>query len=121
MTRLTDQITITNGVSKAKRVEYNLQLNNRNYDIYFASDQLVLNANTESALALSVLGAMHSGRNIRITDSISATFVDNQRQLIDVFTRWFPTYKKIMLVADNAVRANRSPSGRVGSFFTGGR
>lgn len=115
-----DDIKIRNGVADGNRMNYDLVINGRSYHLYFSSDDVKLNGSAESAVAMSALGGMINGLNLHIVDPISSTYVDNQRQLIETFTDWFPRYRKIKLVADRAIEVKQSKTGRVGSFFTGG-
>ncbi len=115
-----DGITITGGVASGNRVDYDLSINGRSYHLYFASDDVKLNASAESAVAMGALGGMKNGLDLHIIDPISSAFIHNQQRLIETFTDWFPSYQKIKLVADTAIERDTSKTGRVGSFFTGG-
>ncbi len=118
---LTDEdITITGGVVNGNRVDYDLSINGRSYHLYFASDDVKLNASAESAVAMGALGGMKHGLDLHIIDPISSAFIHNQQRLIETFTDWFPSYQKIKLVADTVIERDMPKTGRVGSFFTGG-
>ncbi|MDX2426102.1 MAG: hypothetical protein QNK15_07605 [Cycloclasticus sp.] len=113
-------ITVKSGVTKGNRVEYKLNFNHRIYKPYFASDHVTLNGSVESAVAIAALGGMQQGLDLHIADVVSPTFIHNQRRLVEIFTNWFPIYKKINIIASDSAQVSKPSTGRVGSFFTGG-
>lgn len=102
------------------KVSYQLAFPDRTYDVYFSCDRVELSGSAEAAVALAALGCMRTGSHMHSDEQLSATFLDNQLRLSEIFTGWFPEYSALQLEVPNKRQAISANTGRVGCFFTGG-
>ncbi len=102
------------------RIEYQLALPNKNYQVYFSSNDVELNAGPEAALTMTMLAAMKLGHDVELSENISTTFMENQLKLMRIFCQWFPTYRPINILGNTSKDTTSSEKGRVGALFTGG-
>lgn len=117
---LAESLLVESGRSHGDRVEYNLQLVGRQYNVYFSCVQLQLTADAEAALAMVMLGAMNLRLAVCIKEPISHQFLHNQQQLMMIFCSWFERYHFIEITASRLRSASPVATQRVGCFFTGG-
>lgn len=114
-------LRVVPGRQAGERVEYDIRIGERRYAVYFACTQLPLTADTEAALAMQALGAMDRRLPLQIEGAISAQFLRNQQQLMDIFSGWFARYRPVAIQAPSLrpVLPVKTAE-RVGCFFTGG-
>lgn len=113
-------VTVKSGRRNGSRIEYRVEIGSRIYPVYFSCEQVPLYAGLEPAVIMSGLGAMRERRDMHATGQLSPDFLQNQRQLMAIFSRWFPEFDSVELTAELSAPASKSATGRVGSFFTGG-
>jgi len=102
------------------RVEYEFAFPAKNYPVYFSSCDVELTGTPEAALSMLLLAAMRQGFDIELPGNISATFLENQSRLMEIFCGWFPQYRPVEIVGNAISAVPTSAGGRVGSLFTGG-
>jgi len=112
-------IKISAATKRSDRVEYRFDLPNKTYQVYYSANVVELNSSSEAAIAMVTLAAMKLGLDIEVDGDVSATFLDNQYRLMEVFCGWFPQYRPIEIIGDKVV-ATPVKTGRVGALFTGG-
>lgn len=113
-------LQVARGRRNGARIEYQIQLAGRSYSVYFACAQLALVDDAEAALAMVALGAMDSCRALSLAGPVSRQFLDNQRQLMGIFSGWFKRYHPVEIHASEWRGPAPAVGSRVGCFFTGG-
>lgn len=110
------------GTRHGSRIDYDLQLAELRYRVYFDCAHVELTTDCESTLAMLALGAMSLRRELQVVGPISPRYLDNQRQLMQVFGGWFERYRPVPIVASTLREGcpAKAGTGRVGCFFTGG-
>jgi len=108
------------GTASGSRIDYQLQLGERRYAVYFSAAGIPLSGDGEALLAMAALGAMATDTDLRLPGMLSPQFLANQRQLMQTFSGWFARYRPVSITAQSLVSRPKPPTGRVGSFFTGG-
>jgi hypothetical protein len=108
------------GRRNGPRIDYRLMLGKRPYEVYFACDRVALANDAESALSMQALAAMKMGQTLQVTERVSQRFVDNQRELMQVFRGWFPSYAQVDIQCEQPDESGEPRGERVGCFFTGG-
>ncbi|PKM31930.1 MAG: hypothetical protein CVV07_02190 [Gammaproteobacteria bacterium HGW-Gammaproteobacteria-11] len=104
----------------ASRVEFQLQIADKNYQVYFDSPRAELNGSVEAAVCMAALGSMRNSAEIHVLDSVSTTFLANQQRLAEIFSKWFPQFHQPTWMAEQTSPVKKYATGRVGCFFTGG-
>ncbi len=120
MTDTRQVASLAPGTSSGSRIDYQLQLGERHYPVYFSAAGIPLSGDGEALLAMVVLGAMATDTDLRLPGVLSPQFLANQRQLMQTFTGWFARYRPVSITAQALVSRPKAATGRVGSFFTGG-
>ncbi len=120
MTDTRQVASLAPGTSSGNRIDYQLQLGERRYPVYFAAAGIPLSGDGEALLAMAALGAMATDKDLRLPGMLSPQFLANQRQLMQTFTGWFARYRPVSITAQALVSRPKAATGRVGSFFTGG-
>ncbi|MCQ4272935.1 hypothetical protein NA655_18050 [Pseudomonas kuykendallii] len=120
MTDTRQVASLAPGTSSGSRIDYQLQLGERRYPVYFSAAGIPLSGDGEALLAMAALGAMATDTDLRLPGMLSPQFLANQRQLMQTFTGWFARYRPVSITAQALVSRPKAATGRVGSFFTGG-
>ncbi len=102
------------------RVEYEFAFPAKNHPVYFSSNDVELTGGSDAALSMMLLAAMRLGFDIELPGNISATFLENQRRLMEIFCEWFPKYQPIKIIGNEVAVTPACATGRVGAMFTGG-
>lgn len=113
-------LQVARGQRNGARIDYQIELAGRRYPVYFACSQLELVDDAEAALAMVALGAMDSARALSLAGPVSRQFVDNQRQLMEIFSGWFKRYRPVDIQVEAWRETMPVAGSRVGCFFTGG-
>lgn len=106
-------------INRSGKIQYNFELPNKNYKVYYSASSVELNAGPEAAIAMVTLAAMKSGLDIEVHGDVSATFLKNQHGLMEIFCGWFPQYQPVKIIGNKAL-VTPVRTGRVGALFTGG-
>lgn len=113
-------LQVARGQRNGARIDYQIELAGRRYPVYFACSQLELADDAEAALAMVALGAMDSHRALSLAGPVSRQFLDNQRQLMEIFSGWFKRYRLVDIHVEAWRETMPVAGSRVGCFFTGG-
>jgi hypothetical protein len=113
-------LQVVPGQRNGTRIDYCVRLGGKDYEVYFACAQVALCNDAEAALSMLALGAMHSDSDLQVATPVSPSFLDNQRELMRVFSGWFPVYRPVRITAERPTKAAVPAGERVGCFFTGG-
>lgn len=120
MTDTRQVASLAPGTSSGSRIDYQLQLGERRYPVYFSAADIPLSGDGEALLAMAALGAMATDTDLRLPGVLSPQFLANQRQFMQTFAGWFARYRPVSITAQALVSRPKAATGRVGSFFTGG-
>jgi hypothetical protein len=101
------------------KVTYNFDLPKKEYKVYYSANNIELDTGCGAPIAMVALAAMRLGVDIKVRGDVSATFLNNQYRLMEIFCEWFPQYSPIKIQC-NKVKDNPVKTGRVGALFTGG-
>ena len=103
-----------------KAIEFELRGAGQRIPIFFCSPDAVLEASNEVFLACALLPAMRSGMGLDLTGPLSTRFLNASPRILDIYTTWQRSLKRVSLSGFVPVDRTRTPSGRVGVFFSGG-
>ncbi len=90
------------------------------YTPYFKCEMLTLTSSIEASLLMASLAAMREGTRLTVGAPVSGTLLQNINELSRVFSTWFSEYQVMETPEAETYLAASEPTGRVGSFFTGG-
>jgi hypothetical protein len=109
------------GVVHGSRIDFQVQVGEKCYDLYFNAPGL--NARAEALVPLALLAAMSRGDRLKVEDATSATFLAGMLQMSSIFAEWFPEqgYRQVVIEGAGPEYVPQCrPEKRVAAFFTGG-
>lgn len=106
----------------ASLVEVDFQIRQKNFSIYFKSDDnTVLYGNNEAFIACMLLPCMRvGGGTIECHGTISPRFLASLETIQELYREWDPTLGKARILGMQPKIPLPSTDKRVGAFFTGG-
>ena len=103
-----------------KAIEFELRGAGQRFPIFFRSPDAVLESSNEVFLACALIPAMRSGMGLDLTGPLSTRFLNASPRILDIYTTWNRSLKRVSLSGFVPVDRTRNPSGRVAVFFSGG-
>lgn len=110
------------GQDSFARVDFEIDTPSRRYHTYIAGAGIQQQPGIEAGVALAILAAMRTGRDLRVEGALSNTFLQGLGLYIERFVKSFPDFKPIKVIPASVYDAfsPELPSTRCGSFFSGG-
>jgi len=102
------------------RVIGNLEMLGENFEIYYSSDDIKLQANPEAMLTLALVPAMKWRVGIHYESKVSQKFLDGLEAVQSLFLEWKPNYRRSPITGITPTTRPLSTGQRVGLFFSGG-
>lgn len=106
---------------RVPEIHTGFKVNDRNYSVYFRSDDVTLEERPEALAAASLIPAMRTGENVKI-DAILDSFFSNNLQIVqDLFNDWDDSFTPVrVLTGEGGSSVPEQNRTRVGLFFSGG-
>jgi len=102
-------------------IEFECQINEKKYRIFFRCKEAVLTENIESFLASAILPCMKTGGgNLVVDGEVSRTFLTSLSTIQDIYCLWDESLRRVTIKNAKAIQRSPSTKKRVGVFFSGG-
>jgi hypothetical protein len=105
---------------RGNAIEFELRGAGQRFPIFFRSPDAVLEASNEAFLACALLPAMRLGVGLDLTGPLSKRFLNASPTILDIYTKWERSFKRVSFPELVPVDRTRAPSGRIATFFSGG-
>lgn len=102
------------------RIVYRVEVGERSFDLYIQSPSLVEQPGLEVATPLALLPAMRLAQPIHVQGSLSETFLEGLKEIMEHYASSFEGFTVVPITADSYYKAEASTSSRKASFFSGG-
>lgn len=116
-------IKSTNNFDYAKlsnSLNYQIFINDKEYNINLNSNGNLLLDNMETPLALALPAAMSLNSPVIIEGSISRGYLENINRLMNHYEKNYPNFHSVPIKCENVIDTESSNKKRCASFFSGG-
>ena len=121
MNNNTINILTTDDSRHGLSIEFECQINEKKYRIFFRCKEAVLTENIESFLASAILPCMKTGGgNLVVDGEVSRTFLTSLSTIQDIYCLWDESLRRVTIKNAKAIQRSPSTKKRVGVFFSGG-
>jgi hypothetical protein len=95
-------------------------IDGKSHGLRFKASEGPLANGSEAFLAATLLPAMKVGQPLRIVGRISPKLLRSAQEIQEIFSKWYPEFKKIQVEAEPAKSDKVDQGQEVGCFFSGG-